>query len=355
PLLGKTKSFESNGRPASFSVCNVMADKRVGFYAPNYGDDECVRFDMYTGQPFDSFPRLNEADTKRLVSDAIKALEEAAQQYGKKVVKIRGNTLNVGQAASLLPGSQCQDYMSPEDCKLLFNVCDPVICPSSRCNFGGAYYVSDVIQSGIVGSALLCLPNIQEGIVMPVCLTGLKAGIDGYLSILKSHQQCLQEAIDTGKYVGICDQISSVYMCEFFWRQAAPLARMALPKLVEYATTGGQNNVRGGGEYMTVQDSWQNMEDSASYFTQSYAANSFEAFKIRNVEEAGTEICRAFISAKGPKTFESLIEPDSPAQFHAWYSAIDFTDATVPATSQYKVFYHIFAGNDRGVSYSVYL
>src|SRR3989344_2578741 len=355
PILGKTKSYESNGRPASFYVCNIMTDKRVGFYSPNYGDDECVKFDIYTGQPFDSFPGLTESDTKKLVSDAVKALEEAAQQYGKKVVRIRGNTLNVGRAAALLPGSQCQDFMSPQDCKLLFNVCDPVICPSSRCNFGGSYYVSDVIQSGIVGSALLCLPNVKEGIVMPVCLTGLKAGIDGYLSILKSHQACLQESIDTGKYVGICDQINSVYLCEFFWRQAAPLAKAALPKLVEYAYTGGQSNVRGGGEYLTVASSWQNAEDSVSYFTQSYAVNSIEAFKIRNVEEAGTEICRAFISAKGPKTFESLVEPDSPPQFHAWYSSIDYTDATVPATSQYKVFYHIFAGNDRGVSYSVYL
>ncbi|MBS3081682.1 hypothetical protein J4416_01930 [Candidatus Pacearchaeota archaeon] len=356
PLFGGTKSYESSGAPSSFFVCNVMKDRRVGFYAPNYGDDECVQFNIYTGQSFSSFPGLSESDTKKLVSDAIRALEDAARQYGKgKTVKIGGNTLNVGQAASLVPGSQCQDFMSPTDCKILFNVCDPVICPTSRCNFGGEYYVSDVIQSGIVGSALLCLPNYQDGIVLPVCLTGIKAGIDGYLSVLKSHQQCLQEAIDTGKYVGICDQVSSVYMCEFFWRQAAPLAKIVIPKIVEHVYTGGQGNVRGGGEYMTVQSSWQNAEDSASYFTQNYAKNSFDAFKIRNIEEAGTEICRAFISAKGPKAFETLIEPDSPSQFHAWYSAIDFTDATIPATSQYKVFYHIFAGNDRGVSFSVYL
>ncbi len=355
PLLGQTKSFESNGRPSSFWVCNVMKDGRVGFYAPNYGDDQCVQFNVYTGQPFTSFPGLTESDTKKVVSDAIKALEEAAQQYGKSNVKIRGNSINVGNPASLVPGTQCQDFMSPDDCKLLFNVCDPVICPSSRCDFGGTYRVADVVQSGIVGSALLCLPNYKEGIVAPVCLTGIKAGIDGYLSILKSHQQCLQEAIDTGKYVGICDQVNSVYLCEFFWRQAAPLASAIVPKVVEYAYSGGQGNVRGGGEYLTVSSSWQNAEDSAKYFTQNYAANSIDAFNYRSVAEAGTPFCRAFISAKGPKSFEGLIEPDSPSQFHAWFSAIDYTDATVPATSQYKVFYHIFAGNDRGVSYSVYL
>jgi len=355
PILGGAKSYESNGRPASFYVCNVMKDGRIGFYAPDYGDDECVQFNIYTGQSFDNFPGLSESDTKRLVSTAVKALEDAARNYGSKQVNINGNKLNVGRAAALTPGAQCQDFMSPEECKLLFNVCDPVICPSSRCNFGGEYYVSDVVASGIVGSALLCLPNYKEEIVVPLCLTGIKAGIDGYVSILKSHRQCLQEAIDTGKYVGICDQVSSVYMCEFFWRQAAPLAKVAIPKLIEFATTGGQKNTRGGGEYMTVQSSWQNAQDSASFFTQSYANNAFDAFRVRSVEEAGTDVCRAFLSVKGPKTFESLVEPDSPAQFHAWFSSIDYTDATFPATSQYKVFYHIFAGNDRGVSYSVYL
>ena len=355
PIFGGTKSYEDNGRPSSFFVCNVMKDSNIGFYSPNYGDDECVQFNIYTGQSFSSFPGLTEQETKTIVNNAIKALNEASQQYGKSSVRILGNQMNVGRAASLLPGSQCQDYMSPEDCKILFNVCDPVICPASRCNFGGEYYVSDVIQSGIVGSALLCLPNYKEGIVAPVCLTGIKAGIDGYLSILKSHQQCLQEAVDTGRYVGICDQISSVYLCEFFWRQAAPLAKTLLPKLVESVYSGGQGSVRGGGEYMTVASSWQNAQDSVSYFTQSYAVNSFEAFRVRSVEEAGTEICRAFISAKVPSSFDTLVEPDSPSQFHAWYSSIDYTDATVPATSQYKVFYHIFAGKDRGVSYSVYL
>ena len=355
PLLGQTKSFEASGRPSSFWVCNIMKDGRIGFYAPNYGDDQCVQFNVYTGQPFGSFPGLTEQETKKLTTDAIKALEQASQQYGKKNVNILGNNINLGNPASLVPGTQCQDFMSPADCKLLFNVCDPVICPATRCDFGGTYRVADVIQSGIVGSALLCLPNYKEGIVLPVCLTGIKAGIDGYLSILKSHQQCLQEAIDTGKYVGICDQINSVYLCEFFWRQAAPLASAIVPKVVEYAYNGGQGNVRGGGEYMTVASSWQNAQDSAKYFTQTYAVNSIAAFQIRSIAEAGTPFCKAFISAKGPKTFEGLIEPDSPSQFHAWFSSTDFTDATVPATAQYKVFYHIFSGNDRGVSYSVYL
>jgi hypothetical protein len=355
PVLGNVKSFESNGRPSSFWVCNIMSDGRVGFNAPGFAGDECVQFNFYTGQSFSNFPGLTEQQTKKLVADASRALEDAASQYGKNVIEIGGKSIPVGNAVAVIPGTQCQDYMSPEDCKLLFNVCDPVICPSSRCDFGGAYPVADVIQTGIVGSTLLCLPNWNEEIYVPVCLTGIKAGIDGYLSILKSHRQCLEENIETGRYVGICDQMTSVYTCQFFWEQAAPLANVLLPKLVEFATTGGQGQTHGGGEYLTVASSWKNAQDSVKFFTDNYAANSLEAFRARSIDGAGTEFCRAFISGQGPSAFDSLVEPDSPVQFHAWFSEIPFTDATVPATSHYKVFYHIFAGNDRGVAFSVYL
>jgi len=358
PGFGKIKAFESNGRPSSFWLCNVMKDGKVGFSSYSTGGDECVRFDIYTGASR-NFPGLSESRTKKLVEKAQRALSEAAQQNNKKKgerVRILGERFVVGNPAVSLPGVQCWDFMSPEDCKLLFNVCDPVICPSSRCNFGGAYYVDNVIQSGVVGSVLLCLPNAKEGIVIPVCLTGIKAGIDGYLSILKQHQACLQENIETGRTVGICDQITSVYTCQFFWEQAAPLAKVLLPKAVEFLYTGGQTQgARGGGEYLTVQSAWDNAQASVDYFTQSYAVNSIEAFRLRSVDGAGSQFCRAFVSLKGPKSFETLIEPDSPPQFHSWYTEIPFSDATVPATSQYKVFYHIFAGNDAGVSFNIYL
>jgi len=355
--FGNIKSFDSSGRPVSFWVCNIMQDKRVGFFS-GIGDDKCVQFNMDTGQPLDKFPGLSEQQTRNLVNEARTALNQASQQTGKKkgqTVSILGQTLLVGDSAASLPGTQCQDFMSPEDCLLLFNVCDPVICPSSRCNLGGAYHVSDVIQSGVIGSVLLCLPNIDDGIVIPVCLTGIQAGIDGYLSILEQHQACLQENIETGRTVGICDAITSVYTCEFFWRQAAPVAKTLLPKAVEFLYTGGQGQALGGGEYLTVQTAWDNAQDSAQFFTQDYAANSIEAFRLRSIDEAGTQFCRSFISAKGPKSFETLIEPDSPPQFHAWFSAIPHTTATVPAISQYKVSYNIFAGKDSGVAFSVYL
>ena len=356
--FGNIKAYQSSGRPVSFWVCNVGKDHEADFFVSGFDDDICQQFNVETGAPLDKFSCLSESETRDIVNRASRALEDAARQRGDgkatSYAKIEGQTIKVGAPAVNLPGTQCQDFMSADDCKLLFNVCDPVICPSSRCNFGGKYPVADVIQSGIVGSALLCLPNVKEGVAIPVCLTGIKAGIDSYLSILKSHYSCLQENVETGKYTGICDEISAVYMCEFFWRQAAPLANVLLPKLVETVYGQGQA-ARGGGEYRTVQSAWDNAQGSVNYFTQSYAVNSLQAFNVRSVEEAGTPFFRAFISAKGPKSFESLIEPDSPSQFHAWFSAIPYSDATVPATSQYKVFYHVFAGNDQGVSYNVYL
>lgn len=354
--FGDIKVFQSSGRPVSFWVCNVGHDGRPDFFVSGFDDDICQQFNLETGAPLNKFSCLSESETREVVDRAVRALEDASQQRSQGAashVKIEGQSIKVGSPAVNIPGTQCQDFMSPDDCRLLFNVCDPVICPASRCNLGGAYPVTDVIQTGIVGSVLLCLPNWNEGVYVPVCLSGIKAGIDGYISVLKSHKQCLEENLESGKYIGVCDQISAIYMCEFFWRQAAPVANVLLPKLVE--SLYGQGGARGGGEYATIQSSWDNAQQSVNYFTQTYAANSFKAFNLRSVSDAGGEFCKAFVSAKAPTQFESLIEPDSPPQFHAWFSQIPYSDATVPATAHYKVFYHIFAGNDQGVSYQVYL
>ena len=352
PVLGGIGAYDASGRVSSFWLCNIGRNHREQFEEPGFGDDICQQINLQTGQSLSTFPGLSQDEAKRRIDQAVRAIQDAAQQCGQKNVRVGNENLKSGAPALGVPQTQCQDFMSPKDCHLLFNVCDPVICPATRCNLGGTYQVSDVIQTGIVGSALLCLPNAREGIFMPVCLSGIHAGIDAYVSILKNHRDCLQESVNTGKLVGICDQLYSIYLCEFFWRQVAPVANILLPKLVE--TAYGQGT-RGGGEYLTVMGAWQNTQKSIQYFTQSYAANSVKAFQIRSVEEAGTPFCKAFISAKAPSSFKSLIEPDSPPQFHAYFDSTKFSSATVPATAQYKVFYHIFAGRDSGVYYSVYL
>ncbi len=354
PVFGQQSTYQSSGRVSSFWLCNVGSDGLEEFEKSDFGEDDCQQFNFYSGQSLTKFGGLSDSQTQVLVQKAVSALTEAARQHanGVNYVTIAGQRYQVGNPSSNIPAARCQDYMSPKECLLLFNVCDPVICPSSRCNFGGQYNVANVPETGIVGSALLCLPNAKEGIALPVCLTGLQSGVDGFVSVMKSHRDCLQEQLKSGRTVGICDQIYSIYMCEFFWRQAAPVANILLPKIIEGAYGQG---TRGGGEYLTVMGAWQQTQQSISYFTQQYAVNSIQAFKVRSVEEAGGEFCKAFASAKAPTSIKSLVEPDSPPQFHAWFSSIKYSDVTVPATAQYKVYYHIFAGKDTGVNYEVYL
>jgi len=353
PALGGIGAFDASGRVTSFWLCNVGDDKRVGFNE-GLGDDVCQLINLNTGQPLGVFPGLSELRAKELVNKAVKAINDAARQYGNKVVNVGGESYSVGSPAVDIPGTQCQDFMSPKECNLLFNLCDPVVCPSSRCNLGGQYHVPNVIQSGIIGSTLLCLPNIREGIFVPVCLTGIKAGIDGYLSIVKSYQSCLNENIETGRMVGICDQRYSFFICDFFWREVGPIANTLLPRLFE--AIAGQGG-RGGGEYLTVQGAWDNAKNSLNQFTQFYGVNSAQAFKVTAFEELfKNEACDAYISTSVPDAFDSAFtEPDSPPQFHAWFSSATFSTATAPATAQYKVFYHVFAGNSQGTFYRVYL
>jgi len=351
PAFGGIGAFDASGRVTSFWICNVGKNGRIQFDS-GFGDDLCQQINLNTGQPLNAFPGLDSSRASALIERGRRAIMEAANQYGNKYVTIGGERFEVGAPMTGTPSTQCQDFMSPKDCHLLFNVCDPVVCPPSRCNLGGTYHVANVAQTGIIGSIFLCLPNIREGILIPVCLTGIHAGIEGWISILKNYRDCLQENLNSGKMVGICDQIYSIYLCEFFWNQIAPFVNLIIPKLIEMAYGQG---VRGGAEYLSVMSAWQNMEKSINYFTQSYAANSFKAFQARGVQEIGAEVCKSFISVKAPTELKTLLEPDSPPQFHAWFDEKTFTSATVPATSQYKVFYHIFAGKDQGVFFNVYL
>jgi hypothetical protein len=359
PIGGNIRSYDASGAVNSFWLCNVGANGIEEFKTT--GDDMCEMINKGTGQPYNQFAGLSEDEAKKRINAGEKAIDQASKQYSAGVTRIKIDVgygvinLNVGSPAVDIPDMQCQDFMSPKDCQLLFNVCDPVICPSSRCDFGGAYPVKDVIQSGIIGSIALCLPNVKEGIIIPVCLTGVQAGIDGLVSISTSYRDCLQESLETGEMVGVCDEIYSIYMCEFLWRQALPLAQIAIPKMMEWML--GQD-IRGGGEYLGVENSLDNAEKSINYFTQFYGESSSKAFKARTTEEVGGEVCKVYVSGiypAGGNLLDSLTEPDSPSQFHGRFDEIPFTTATVPATSHYKVFYHIYSGKDSGAYYKVYL
>jgi len=348
-LSGFGVPYDASGRAVNFYICNVGANGKIEFKKSN--DDICR---YYNGNTADmNFPGMDLTESNRLVSRAQDAIAQAAKQTGKSTVVINGQTYRGGVS---LDGEEasCSDFMSPEDCRVLFNVCDPVMCPASRCDLGGKFRVDNVVQTGIIGSLTLCLPNFKEGVMIPICLSGVHAGIEGYISILNSTRQCLNESLTTGRNIGICDEIKSVYMCEFFWKQAAPFLNVIIPRLIESFYSQG---VRGGGEYLTVQSAWDNMQKSIDYFKNDYAVTSMNAFTARSTEEIGDDICKSFMSVNVPtgNLFETLIEPDSPEQYSAWFSEDQLTTATIPATSHYKVYYHIYAGKDQGASYVVYL
>ena len=357
PGFGNIRAYDDSGKVNSFYLCNVGSNGRVEF------DDTCEGFNPGIGQTYNrKFPGLDEQQTSQLVSRAMNAVEQASRSRAGKQVSILNDVFPVGTPEVGIPDIQCQDFMSPDECLLLFNTCDPVVCPSSRCNLGGTYTVPDVIQSGIIGSAALCLPNARENIVVPVCLSGVKAGIDSLVSVQKNYRDCLQTNLETGETVGICDEIHSIYLCDFFWSQTQPLAGIIVPKIFEAIT--GQTG-RGGGEYLGVASAWANADKSVNYLTQYYGAASFEAFRTGVIKEVGHAICNNFISASYPSKmdfFDSLIEPESPPQYTAWFSEQPFSTATIPPTSRYKVFYHIFAGKNEGEAgrnagafFSVYL
>ncbi|MGC9309637.1 MAG: hypothetical protein ACP5D2_02990, partial [Candidatus Nanoarchaeia archaeon] len=349
----KIEGYEDSGAVTFFYICNVGSNGREENMK---GDDICQSFNIhnYEDVDFRSCPSLTKREIGDLAERAQRAIREAQQQYGSSTITILGNRIDSGRPMAGDYLADCQDFMSPEDCQLLFNVCDPVICPPSRCNLGGKYHVSNVAQTGIIGSIMLCLPNFPE-VKVPVCLTGIHAGIDSYVSILKSERECLQASLDSGQHVGICDMFTSIYMCEFFWRQIAPFIDLIIPRIIEMSYGQG---TQGGGEYLTVMHSWNTLQKGISYFKDEYAQNAFNAFRYRNIEEVGTEFCRAFIGTSMPSSadaIESLLEPESPHQMYGYFDEIEFTEATVPATSQYKIYYHIYAGNDRGAQYAVYL
>ena len=356
---GNIGSYDLSGIPNSFVLCNVGQNGFAEYPKSNI-DDICEIINTKTGQAYNQFPGLDRKDSAKVIDRAVDAIEKAQNIRNKKIGEfvylLDGQSVRIGTPATEVPLTQCADFMSVKDCQLLFNVCDPVVCPSSRCNFGGRYYVKDVIQSGIIGSLVLCLPNFNEGVYIPVCLSGVKAGMDGWLSVSRAYKDCLQQNLETGETVGICDEMNSIYMCEFFWRQALPITKLLFPKLLEFVT--GESTTRGGGEYMFVDSALDTAESSIDYLTQNYALNAYQAFKFRNSEQVGSAVCKNFISLTYPggvDILDTLTEPDSPFQFTGKFDEIPFSTATYPAISHYKVYYHIYSGNDRGAYFRVYL
>ncbi|MBS3084971.1 transglycosylase SLT domain-containing protein, partial [Candidatus Pacearchaeota archaeon] len=340
--------YDLSGRINSFWICNAGTN---GLMEYNPMNDACQFIILGNGNTYSNINPLTEDESRKLVDRAVNAIEitSRACYSGAKKVEIEGERYDIGEPAVDTPTVECTDIMSPADCKLLFNACDPVICPSSRCNFGGDYPVRDVIQSGIIGSIALCLPNWNQGVYVPVCLTGVKAGVDNLATVTNSYVSCLNTSLEEGKTVGICDEIYSIYGCQILWQQALPLLNLAIPKIDSLILGGG---AKGGGEYVGgIQGALKNAENSVNYITQFYAVGAFDAFKARSQDEIGTTICKNALSIAFPQgqgLLDALGQSQSPPQFTARYETIPFSSVTYPPQLQYKVYYHIYAGNDAG-------
>jgi tetratricopeptide (TPR) repeat protein len=252
--------------------------------------------------------------------------------------------------------SECINYMSQADCDLLFGFCDPVLCPASRFDLGGRWQVDNVIKSGIIGSIVLGLPNFGPKEPLPICLTGIHAGLDNIKSKFEGFEDCLQKAKATGESVGICNTIRSIYMCEILWKEALAIFG-SVGKLADVISGKIFGDSRGGGEYLNWKESWSHLQDSVSFFTTTYARSAFSSYTARNAGEFGSQVCKAAIYGKQPGSGDfigELLEPTSPYQFTGWFDELPYAHVE-GGKSVYRFYYHIYAGRDEDAHYYVYL
>ena len=344
--------YDSSGNPTSYNVWNVGRDGKIDAFKSNTKnlDDVLV--------VHNSVLNMNQ----RAFSEILKKYNVANVKVSEGQ-KVPGTNYVASFAVSKLQSSatQCMDFMSKDDCDLLFGVCDPVMCPTSRFNFGGEWPVSNVVQTGIVGSLFLGLPNFGPKEPLPICLTGIHAGLQNIKSLLQGYNECLNTAKVSGESVGICNTIRSVYVCELMWREALAFFNVH-GKVMSFISNKLFGKSTGGGEYLSWKSSWGNLQDSVSFFTKDYATSAFSSYTSRSTEELGTEVCKAAIFAKTPgigEFFSQLTEIESPVQFTAWFDELEYTSSPTIGSdslqSIYRVYYHIYAGESQDVRYSVYL
>ncbi|MFA5176274.1 MAG: hypothetical protein WC413_03390 [Candidatus Nanoarchaeia archaeon] len=276
--------------------------------------------------------------------------------------------------------ANCQDFMDPDDCKTLFAVCDPVMCPNSRFNLGGNYEVSgSVVETGIIGSLVLGMPNYPET-PLPICLPGISAGLKSIRSLLEGFVQCLHTSKINHENIGICDKIRSLGICELLWKEIINTFNMQ-GGLINFISEKMFGINSGGSEYLDFTTNMETTSNMVNYFTKEYASSAFSAYNAMSTQEFGTKICKAAIFGKFAEVgslLDQISEPENPPQFYAEFDESPYiTEAgNIPSTgtnklgnlqemSLYNVYFHIYAGsipealrtgvNSKGVKYAVYL
>lgn len=347
-----------DGRPYCVPTCqNGNYVKVLDFYADgsaktiqewNVGNDGllCTNDDvLVTHNSILDLPQ-NEARYRSLIN----IVNRVGNRKKGESVSLCGRTFAIDDSRVRVEGEvsspSCYDVIDPSDCETLFGVCDPVMCPPSRFDLGGRYKVENVVQSGIVGSLVLGLHNFGPKQPVPVCLTGIDAGLKNIRSILQGYADCLRTSLVQGKSVGICDKIRSVYICEMLWREAANIFKIK-GSIFDWLSEKVFGQKRTGGEYLTFQSSLQNLQNSVNFFTQEYASTAFAAFNARSMDEIGVTICRARLFGKLPAFGEmvnQIATPENPPQYTAMLSSAPYAESATLQLAQYEVFYHIYAG-----------
>ena len=347
--------FDSNGNPNNYELWNVGSDGEIDLIENTGNNDDLI---VVHRSQFNTNPEFN--GLKSRIIHTYNGLDNRPPEG--KTVTVQGDPYTASYVKSKLdqitPLNSCLYHMPANDCKLLYNVCDPVMCPSSRFDLGGKWRVDSVIETGIIGSLVLGWGQKEPfRDYFPICLSGIHAGLDNIKTGFEAYEDCLQKAKADGEYVGVCNEITSIYLCEMLWREALSIS----------GTFGKFSSVIGekilgdewtdGGEYSRWTASWQALGDSTKYFTNVYGRSSFAAFSQRSSQEFGTAICKAAIQGKvpgGADFLSQLTEPTSPPQFTAWFSEIEYTSVEI-GKSVYRIYYHVYAGRDRDIRYSVYL
>ncbi|MBU2497069.1 MAG: hypothetical protein KJ767_03350 [Nanoarchaeota archaeon] len=324
---------------------------------------ECDTFLYEKGKEISSIDRKETLDMAFEAIRRVSSLQDKSPgQLVSFSIKGKRGQYKIGGNYAGLEEGQCEDFMSASDCEILFQVCDPVMCPPSRFNLGGRWQVTDVVQTGVIGSIMLGMPNYPHP-VLPICLPGVRAGILNYASILDAYSDCMIESAEQGTTSGICDRIRSVYICETLWKEGLAIANANGGLFDLIGQLIFKVSPQGGKEYMYFKESLAKVDDSVKWFTSTYAAPVFASFKARTGEEVGTYICKAAFYGNVPSlssALDLLAKPESPTQFIATLEEIPYSDISETiygqvSRSQYKLYFHIYSGEDKGVFYKVYL
>ena len=362
---GASAEFYPNGKPYCIPTGQGNYVKILDFYQDgspsviqqwNVGTDGllCTEDDLLVQhQSVLERPEM-ESTQRRLIEQA----SSVGTHTEGQVLSAAGRdfTVSTSSAQSDTSRSQatCYDVMDPDDCRLLFGVCDPVMCPPSRFNMGGSWQVDDVVQTGLIGSLVLGLHNFDLPYEpVPICLTGVLAGLQNIKSVLRGYVECLKTAQVQGISVGICDKIRSVFICELIWKEAIAILNIK-GGIMNWISQTFLDQGSGGGEYLTFESSISNVEDSVSFFTEQYATTAFASYTGRSSEELGTTLCKQAIFGQTPafgEFFDQLAQPESPPQYTALLTVTGYSETQ--QQSRYEVFYHIYAGEDNPATYSV--